>query len=312
MANDIRCGVIGVGFLGQHHARLYSQLESCKLVGVLDSDSARAKEIAMLHNCRVFENLEEVAANCDCASIAIPTDKHAEIAIPLLKKNLHLLVEKPMCFSLTDAEQMCREAEARNLVLQVGHIEHYNPVMKFLEKTVNFPRFIATQRLAPFTSRGTDVSVILDLMIHDIGIVLQLAKSEVARVEGIGMSVLSRNTDIANARLHFKNGSVADISVSRISEKKMREIRIFQRNMYLSLDFMNQKGHLIKPADKTFEKLEIPIEKEEPLKIELLSFLNCIRSSSQPKVGARLGMDALKTALMVEEKIKEKDLNILA
>jgi predicted dehydrogenase len=252
----------------------------------------------------VFESLEEIAANCDCASIVTPTDKHAEVALPLLRKNLHLLVEKPMCFSLADAEQMCREAEIRNLVLQVGHIEHYNPVMKFLEKTVKFPRFIATQRLAPFSPRGTDVSVVLDLMIHDIGVMLQLVKSEVVRVEAIGMHVLSNTGDIANARLYFKSGCISDISVSRISEKKVREIRIFQEGMYLSLDFMNQRGHLIKTADKIFKKLEIPIEMEEPLKMELLSFLSCIRSSAPPKVDAELGKESLEIALAVEEKIR--------
>jgi predicted dehydrogenase len=296
---------VGVGFLGQHHARLYAQLEGCKLVGVLDEDAKRAREIATMCNCLAFESLEEVAANCDCASIVTPTNRHAEVALPLLKKNIHLLVEKPMCFSLSDAERMCREVEARNLILQVGHVEHYNPVMKFLEKTVNSPRFIATQRLAPFTPRGIDVSVILDLMIHDIGVLLQLTKSEVERVEAIGMPVLSNLQDIANARLYFRSGCIGDINVSRISEKKIREIRIFQRDMYLSLDFMNQNGHLLRPVDKTFEKLEIPIEKEEPLKIELVSFLNCVRSHTMPKVHARLGAEALEIALAIEEKIQK-------
>jgi predicted dehydrogenase len=274
--------------------------------GVLDSEAARASEIAALYNCRVFKNLEEVAASCDCVSVVTPTGWHARIAMPLLKKNVHILVEKPMCFSPGDAGRMRRESEARNLVLQVGHIEHYNPVMKFLEKVVNSPRFVATQRLAPFTPRGTDVSVVLDLMIHDIGIVLQLVKSEVTRVEAVGMSVLSNAGDIANARLHFRNGCIADIGVSRISEKKMREIRVFQEDMYLSLDFMNQRGHLIKPTDKIFEKLEIPIEKEEPLRAELSSFLNCVRSNTSPKVDAKFGQETLKIALAIEKKIKKK------
>lgn len=306
MESSIRCGVVGVGFLGQHHARLYSQIGGCSLVGVLDENIARANEIAELYGCRVFKNLDDAAANCDCVSIATPTDWHAEIALQLLRKNVHILVEKPMCFSVSDAEHMCQEAENRQLVLQVGHIEHYNPVAKFLEKVVNSPKFIATQRLAPFTLRGTEVSVVLDLMIHDIGIVLQLAGSRVTHVEAIGVSVLSDWEDIANARLYFENGCIADINVSRISEKKVREIRLFQEDLYLSLDFMNQTGHLVKPADKTFEKLEIPIDKEEPLKIELLSFLDCIRSKTQPKVGARLGREALEVALTAMDKIRGK------
>jgi predicted dehydrogenase len=303
MANNMRCGVVGVGFLGQHHARLYSKIDGCELVGVLDSDAARAREIAALYGCRIFENLDEVAANCDCVSIATPTDKHAEVALPLLRQNIHVLVEKPMCFSPSDAEQMRKESETRNLVLQIGHVEHYNPVMKFLEKIVNKPQFMVTQRLAPFTPRGTEVSVVLDLMIHDIGIALQLVDSEVISVEAIGMNVLSDTEDMANARLYFQNGCITDISVSRISEKKIREIRIFQENMYLSLDFVNQSGHLIRPTDKIFERIEIPIEKDEPLKLELLSFLSCVRSHSAPKVGARLGEKSLKIALAIMNKI---------
>jgi predicted dehydrogenase len=273
---------------------------------VLDSDAAQASKIATLYGCQMFKNLEEVAANCDCASVVTPTDEHARVALPLLKKNVHLLVEKPMCFSLGDAEQMCKEADIRSLILQVGHVEHYNPVMNFLEKVVNAPRFIATQRLATFTPRGTEVSVVLDLMIHDIGIMLQLIKSEVIRIEAIGMCVLSNSEDIANARLHFQSGCIADISASRISEKKAREIRVFQKNTYLSLDFMNQRGHLIKPTDKIFEKLEIPIEREEPLKLELLSFLDCIRSNSSPRVDAKFGKKTLKIALEIEKNIREK------
>ncbi|MDR2436125.1 MAG: Gfo/Idh/MocA family oxidoreductase [Puniceicoccales bacterium] len=310
MKGSVRCGVVGVGSLGLHHARLYSQLDGCELVGVLDSDMARASEVAALYNCQAFETLDEIAANCDCVSVVTPTDKHAQVALPLLEKNVHLLVEKPMCFSLSDAERMCKEAEARSLILQVGHVEHYNPVMNFLEKVVNAPRFIATQRLAPFTPRGTDVSVVLDLMIHDIGIMMQLIKSEVIHMEAVGMRVLSNGEDIANARLHFKSGCIADIGASRISEKKVREIRVFQEDAYLSLDFMNQRGHLIKPADKIFRKLEIPIAKEEPLRVELLSFLNCVRSNSLPKVDAKFGKETLKIALKIEKILKKNSKNL--
>ncbi len=307
MSNKIRCGVIGVGFLGQHHARLYSQIDDCKLIGVLDQNVERANEIAKLYNCQVFNTLDEVANTCDCVSIVTPTDKHAKVALPLLRSNKHLLIEKPMCFSLEESEQLISESEKKRLVLQVGHIEHYNPVTKFLEKTIRNPKFISIQRLAPFTKRGTEVSVVLDLMIHDIGIMIQLVKSEVQHIEAIGMKVLSDTEDIANARLYFKNGCIADISASRISEKKVREIRVFDENFYLSLDFMNQTGHMLTPTNKIIQKIEIPIEKEEPLKSELISFLNCVRTHSVPKVSAKLGAEALKIALMISDQIKNKN-----
>lgn len=309
MSESIRCGVVGVGFLGQHHARIYSQIEGCQLIGVLDQNVERANEIANLYHCRVFKNLDDVIDNCDCVSIVTPTDKHAQVAIPLLQHGKHLLIEKPMCFSLEESQQIITESEKRQLVLQVGHIEHYNPVTRFLEQHVSHPLFISTQRLAPFTVRGTEVSVVLDLMIHDIGIMLQLAKSNVQRIEAIGMNVLSQTEDIANARLYFENGCITDISASRISEKKIREIRVFDQSFYLSLDFMNQTGHMLTKADKTIKKVEIPIEKEEPLKTELISFLDCVRAHSTPKVNARLGAQALKIALAITDQIKNKNLS---
>lgn len=307
MSGLIRCGVVGVGFLGQHHARLYSQLEGCQLTGVLDQNIERAEEIAKLYHCQVFKNLDELIDNCDCVSVVTPTDQHAQVAIPLLQNNKHLLIEKPICFSLEDAEKIISESEKRHLSLQVGHIEHYNPVTRFLEQHVTAPRFISTQRLAPFTVRGTEVSVVLDLMIHDIGVILQLVRSEVQKIEAIGINVLSNTEDIANARLYFQNGCIADISASRISEKKVREIRIFDKSVYLSLDFMNQTGHMLTPKDRSIQKVEIPIEKEEPLKSELISFLNCVKTNSTPVVSARLGARALKIALEITDQIKTKN-----
>lgn len=304
----LKCAVVGVGSLGQHHARLYAELPDCQLVGVMDQNPERANEIAKRFNCKVFNDLDEISASCDCASIVTPTDKHAQVALPLLRKNIHLLIEKPMCFSLEESEQIIEESEKRNLVLQIGHIEHYNPVTRFLEQHVSDPMFISTQRLAPFTIRGTEVSVVLDLMIHDIGIVLQLVKSEVKSIEAIGIEVLSNTVDIANARLYFQNGCITDISASRISEKKVREIRVFDRAGYLSLDFMNQTGHMLAQQDKSIRKVEIPIEKEEPLKTELISFLKCVRTGSMPKVNARLGARALKIALAINAQIKNKKL----
>jgi predicted dehydrogenase len=227
MESRLKCGVVGVGYLGQHHARVYSSLEKCSLVGVYDINPERAKEIALKCHCKVFNSLEELGNERNCVSIVTPTDKHAETAIPLIEKNCHLLIEKPLASSTEDVERLLRAANGRDRILQTGLIEHYNPVMKFLEASVTTPRFVTSQRLAPFNRRGTEVGVVLDLMIHDIGIILQLVKSEITSIDAIGIRVLSKTEDIANARLHFANGCVADLNVSRVSEKNDVRYKFF-------------------------------------------------------------------------------------
>jgi predicted dehydrogenase len=296
---NLKCGVVGVGYLGQHHARIYADLAGCSLAGVCDTNGKQAEEIARRYGCKVFSSPEELGAECDCVSVVTPTDKHAETAIPLIEKNCHLLIEKPLTASTEEAEEILKAAAGRNRILQVGLIEHYNPVMKFLEDSVSAPRFVTAQRLAPFSGRGTEVGVVLDLMIHDIGIILQLVKSEVSSIEAIGVKVLSKTEDIANARLHFQNGCVADLNVSRVSEKKLREIRIFQPQTYLSLDFTSQSGHLMKMTQSGLERNEIPIEKEEPLRTEIASFIHCVKNHGEPKVSIHFGKKTLELALQV-------------
>ena len=305
----LKCGVVGVGYLGRHHARIYSELENAELVGVFDSDGARAREIAGLYGCRAFESIEELGRECDAVSVAVPTDRHTQVALALLEQNCDLLIEKPICTSVEDAEKILKKAREKNLIVQVGHVEHFNPVMEFMEEHVSSPRFITADRLAPFNPRGTEVGVVLDLMIHDIGIVLKLANSPVARIEAVGVNVVSRREDIANARIVFESGCVANLNVSRVSLKKLREIRIFQPGGYMSLDFMNQKGHLVKikradkPEDSEIVSVEVPIEKAEPLKVELASFVDCVLHKLNPKVGAALGRRALEVALEITAQI---------
>ena len=302
----LRCGVVGVGYLGQHHARIYSSLENVDFVGIFESNPARAKEIASLYNCRIFDSVEELGEACDAVSVVVPTDRHTQVAIPLLEKGCDLLIEKPICTSLEDARQIVALARRKNLIVQVGHIEHFNPVMGFMETHVNNPRFITADRLAPFNPRGTEVGVVLDLMIHDIGVVLKLANSRVSRIEAVGVNVLSKNEDIANARIVFENKCVANLNVSRVSLKKLREIRIFQPYTYMSLDFLNQKGHLIKMTEPMkMDMQEVPIVKGEPLKLELESFTHCVLHKENPKVDARLGMRALEVALEITDQIKD-------
>ncbi|MDX2110495.1 MAG: Gfo/Idh/MocA family oxidoreductase [Verrucomicrobiota bacterium] len=299
----IRCGVVGVGYLGQHHARIYSQLPGVEFVGLYDANPARAAEIQAQHGGRIFATVEELGAACEAISVAVPTDKHRDVALPLLKQGCHLLIEKPLCASLSEAEQILAAAKQANAVVQVGHIEHFNPVMGFLEQAVTEPRFITADRLAPFNPRGTEVGVVLDLMIHDIGIILELVKSPIVRVDSVGVSVLSRSEDIANARLTFANGCVANINTSRVSEKKLREIRVFQSSAYLSFDFMNQTGHLVRRVGATLQREDIPLVKDEPLKLELASFVECVRNRADPKVNAELGKSALELAIQITEQL---------
>lgn len=317
----IKCGVIGVGSLGQHHARIYASLPGVELTGIFETDPARAAEICAKHNTRRFATIEELGEACDAISVVVPTDKHALVALPLLMKGCHLLIEKPLCANLEEAEQVLSAARQNNCLVQVGHVEHFNPVMSYLEKHTGRPQYITTERLAPYQTRGTEVGVVLDLMIHDIGIVLALVKSPIRKIDSVGISVLSKTEDIANARIEFENGCVANLSASRMSMKKNREIRVFQDNAYLSLDFMNQKGHLVKKSDiiaygvklkiglaKAGEDKvpvhEIPIEKGEPLAIELAHFVESVREAKQPKVGAALGKSALEVAITITEQIR--------
>jgi predicted dehydrogenase len=318
----IRCGVVGVGSLGQHHARIYASLPGVEFVGIFESNDARAAEICAKFNCRRFATLEALGDACDAVSVVVPTDRHAEVALPLLARKTHLLIEKPICASLEEAEQVLAAARQHGCLVQVGHIEHFNPVMAFLEKQVDHPQYLTAERLAPYQPRGTEVGVVLDLMIHDIGITLALVKSPIVRIDSVGVSVLSKTEDIANARIQFENGCVANLSASRMSLKKAREIRVFQDNAYLSLNFMEQKGHLVKKSDiiayglkmkvglvkagdvSSIPVKEIPIEKGEPLALELASFVESVAQARQPKVGAALGKSALEVAITITEQIR--------
>jgi predicted dehydrogenase len=320
----LRCGVAGVGSLGQHHARIYASLAGAELAGIFDSSDARATEISTKLGCRKFASIDELGAACDAVSVVVPTDLHEKVALPLLARGCHLLIEKPLCASLDEAERVLAAAQAKKCIVQVGHVEHFNPVMAFLEKEASRPQYITAERLGSYQVRGTEVGVVLDLMIHDIGIVLALVKSPIAKIDSVGINVLSKTEDIANARIEFENGCVANLSASRMSLKPAREIRIFQDNAYLSLDFKNQSGHLIRKSDiiafglkmkiglvtagdtSSIPVHQIPIEKGEPLALELAHFVESVTRSRQPKVGAALGKSALEVAIAITEQIRSK------
>lgn len=300
----IRCGVAGVGYLGQHHARLYASLPGSELVGVYDVDATRAQKIAKKHKCAVFSSLEALAQACDAVSVVVPTPEHASTALPLIQAGCHVLIEKPLCTSLEEAQAIMQAAQTHGVYVQVGHIEHFNPVMGFLEEKVHNPRFLQSERLAPFSPRGTEVGVVLDLMIHDIGILLALVPSPIASIEAIGVSVLSSTEDLANARIKFENGCIATLNASRVSLKKLRKLRVFQPHTYLSLDFMAQEGALIRKQGDSVQRETLPVEKAEPLAVELSAFLACICKKTSPRVDAALGRSALAVALTITEQIQ--------
>ncbi|MCC5833738.1 MAG: Gfo/Idh/MocA family oxidoreductase [Opitutales bacterium] len=302
---SLKVGVAGVGSLGQHHARLYAALPQAELVGVYDLNPERAAEIAERNGTQVFDSIEALGAACDAVSVVVPTDLHCEVALKLMEQGCHLLIEKPICASLDEAERVLAASKAAGILVQVGHIEHFNPVMSYLEEAVQHPRFITADRLAPFNIRGTEVGVVLDLMIHDLGIILELAKSPVKRVDAVGVQVLTGAEDIANARILFENGCVANLNTSRVSQKKVREIRVFQTAGYLSLNFMEQSGHLIKKEGLNLIREDIPLEKDEPLKLELASFIQCVQQRRDPKVSGTLGKTALELAIQITEQITQ-------
>lgn len=302
--NKVKVGVVGVGSLGQHHARIYSDLKQADFVGLYDEDSARAEEIAALYKTRVFSSLEDLAREVQAASVVVPTNLHRDVALTLMEQGVHLLVEKPIATTTAEAAEMVHVAREKNLLLQVGHIERFNPVLRHLEDARYRPRFIEAHRLAPYPPkrdggrpRGTEVSVVLDLMIHDLEIILHLVQSPVKEIRAVGVPVLSPTEDIANARIAFENGAVANITASRISPEKMRKIRVFREDAYISLDYMKQEGELYRKGVMGITKKEIPVIKGEPLFHELENFVACVSGHGTPRVTGEQAAEALKLAV---------------
>lgn len=311
MVEKLKVGVVGVGSLGQWHARIYSELPNAELVGVCDADTTRAREVAGRYETRAFESLPELAGEIDAASVVVPTDKHRAIFSELASAGVHQLMEKPIATTAGEAEAMVREAETRNLILQVGHVERFNPVMAYLEDLLDAPRFIEATRLAPYppprpagVPRGTEVSVVLDLMIHDLEIILHLVRSPVCAMHAVGVPVLSSSEDIANVRLVFENGCVANVTASRISREKTRKIRVFQHDTYVSLDYMNQSGQLCRKTADGITSADVPIEKGEALAMELEAFVTCVQQQGQPVVTGQHASDALRLAVRVCDAVR--------
>ncbi|MBI3616256.1 MAG: Gfo/Idh/MocA family oxidoreductase [Candidatus Omnitrophica bacterium] len=301
----IKVAVIGVGHLGSIHARIYSQLKLAQLVAVCDIQPDRAEKAAHQYRCQAVTDFTDLLGHLDAASICVPTQEHFLIAKEFLARGTHLLVEKPITRTVAEADQLLELAEKTQAVLQVGHVERFNSALRRVSDSLKDPRFIEVHRLAPFQPRGTEVGVVLDLMIHDIDILLGLVKSPIHRIDAVGVKVLTPFEDIANARITFANHAVANLTASRISKEAMRKFRIFQTDTYVSMDFLAQAVDIFRHHSGriTHEALSIP--KEEPLKTELNAFLEAILHQRPPPVSGQEAREALAVALQVTEQIHQ-------
>ncbi|NWF89710.1 MAG: Gfo/Idh/MocA family oxidoreductase [Ignavibacteriaceae bacterium] len=322
----LKIGVIGTGHLGKLHVKMFKQIPECEVVGIYDNNIQTAKEVSQEFNVKMFENLENLLKEIQASSIAVTTTSHHYIAKKCLERGIHVFIEKPITSSISEAEELVEISVHNKLNLQVGHIERFNPAIISLENFIIEPLFIQTDRLAQFNPRGTDVAVVLDLMIHDIDIILSLIKSEVKKIDANGVAVVSDNLDIANARIEFENGAVANVTASRISQKKLRKMRIFQRDAYISLDFITGVSEVYRllPTDQILDSSSMSFgeigvgEKrkrliyEQPelreinaLKYELELFIKSIIYKTQPVVSGIDGLKALKVAEIIINKIEE-------
>ena len=295
----INVAVVGTGSIGRHHARIFADIEDVNLVAIVDTDSTRAQELAAQYNCNAFTNYKDIINSIDAVSIAVPTTLHFQVGMDFLKNNKDLLIEKPITTTIEEARELIEESEKRDLILQVGHLERFNSGVSLISKMVDKPQFIESQRLSPFTGRGTDVDVTLDLMIHDIDIILSLVNSEISDLRATGAKVLTKNIDVAHAWIEFKNGCIAEAVTSRIASDKVRQLKIFQHNSYLNLDYQRQEivCHT-KKGDSIGKEIKKPLEKE-PLREQLVSFVDCIKNRARPVVSGFEGKEALKVALKI-------------
>jgi predicted dehydrogenase len=308
--------VIGAGNLGQHHARIYAQDPTCELVGVVDTDARNGEKIANRHGTRAYLDFKDLIGKVDAVSVVVPTVYHHAVASVLLDAGIHCLVEKPITNTVQDAEDLISRAHQKGLVLQVGHIERFNSAIMRLGQMVTTPAFIECHRLGPYDPRVKDVGVVLDLMIHDLDIILNLVKSPVTAVEGVGVGVYSDREDIANARLTFASGAIASLNASRVTPYKKRKIRVWQPNAYFTVDYVEQEIETWKryrvpnplPGQprisivRTKEKTEY----KEPLKLEIEHFLQCIREGKSPLVRGEHGRDALELAVEISNQIRRR------
>lgn len=309
MSARIRVAVIGVGHLGRHHARIYAAEPHLDLVGVVDTNRVRAEEVAAEYRTQPFFECQEVRGRVDAVSVAVPTEAHLEVALPLIEQGVHVLVEKPMTRSLDDADRMIAAARSRGVVLAVGHTERFNPAVALARPLVREPRFIEAHRLGTFPDRSLDIDVVFDLMIHDLDLVLSLVGRRVSSIEAVGVPVLTPRVDIANVRLRFEGGCIANLTASRISRDRVRKIRFFQRDVYVSIDYAAQdvEGWRLVRRDGQRPSIEggkLEVAREEPLKREIADFIGAIVDRRPPGVTGEEGRAALALATDIAERME--------
>jgi predicted dehydrogenase len=307
MSMPHRVAVAGAGVFGRNHLRVVRDSGLATLAGVFDTDAARAQAAAADFGCPAFASLEELAAASDAAIVAVPTTSHCAVACELLERGLDLIVEKPIAVTVEEASRMTALANGRGRLLQIGHLERFNPAITALEKVLTLPLFFEIHRLSVFTPRSLDVDVVADLMIHDLDIVLSLTRTMPEEVRAAGIRILSNQVDIANVRLAFPGGVIANLTASRVSTERVRKLRIFQPGQYVSIDYAGQDCVVIgvNPATRQVDVRQQPVEKGEPLQLQFASFLECRVSRAAPRVDGEAGTRALAAARLILEKIGE-------
>ena len=306
----IRVGVVGVGHLGKYHAEKYALMKDVELVGVADVIQERAQEVATRYGAQAFKDYQGLLGKVDAASIVVPTDLHFQVSLDFLQANVDLLIEKPITETLEQADQLIQTADSKDLLIQVGHLERFNPAIIALSDIIDHPLFIESDRLSSFTERGTEVNVVLDLMIHDIDIILSLVQSKIQQIHAVGVPVVTPEVDIANARLIFENGCVANVTASRISMKSMRKIRFFQKDTYISVDYADHDITVVRKDDKG-TSLPVPgmsmdrltFDKADSLKAEIESFIASVQTRRRPLASGLDGRKALKVAIDIVNQI---------
>lgn len=309
--NRLRAGVIGVGYLGRFHAHKYFGLENVDLVAIADSDPEKGKEVAAETQCEALTDYRQLLDRVDLVSIAVPTQYHYQVAKDCLEKGVHILLEKPITQTVAEADELIEMAHSRGLIFQVGHLERFNPAILALEGVIKRPMFIESHRLAPFKPRGTDVNVVLDLMIHDIDIILNIVRSDIKLINSVGVPVISPEVDIANARIQFENGCVANVTASRASRDAMRKIRIFQPDAYISIDYQTRRIGLFRKEGGGLPVPNIPnvtleekcFAQADSLLEEVRSFVQAVRTGEKPLVTGEDGRRALEVALAINKKL---------
>jgi predicted dehydrogenase len=303
---SVKIGVIGVGYLGQHHARIYSELEETELIAVVDIDEKRADAFAVKYGCEAYYNHKNILSKIDALSIATPTTTHYEIAFDCLRAGKDVLIEKPITVNIEEASDLITESEKKGCIIQVGHLERYNPAVMAASEMVKEPMFIESERMSPFLGRGIDVDVTLDLMIHDVDIILSLTSSPVKDIRAVGAKVLTDKVDVAKTWLEFENGCIALITASRLSPEKRRWLKVFQKDSYISVDYQRCEVRRYFRSGESISFDVIQAENKEPLKEELKDFIRCVQERKRPMVSAREGRDALKLVLEITRMIKNE------